>query len=115
MENRYAVYDEYGLRHLPGHLVRAGRWQDLGEKLTDLGFLESKSVAIGVFAVSMIAASVALSLAPFEIGIFGVLLIAFPTAMVAMVTEFFSPHGADNFTVMLFSTMACAGFYNMLA
>jgi hypothetical protein len=47
--SRYAAYDEYGLRHLPRHLIRAGRWKDLTEKLTDFDFLESKCRALSVY------------------------------------------------------------------
>ncbi len=41
MSNRYASYDEYGLCHLPRHLLRGGRWRKL-EILTDFDFIEAK-------------------------------------------------------------------------
>ena len=49
MSNRYATYDEYGLRHLPRHLVRSERWEDLAGKLSDFDFIESKIEALSVF------------------------------------------------------------------
>jgi hypothetical protein len=47
--NRYAAYDEYGLRYLPRHLTRSGRWKDLVDKLTDFDFLEVKCRVISVY------------------------------------------------------------------
>jgi hypothetical protein len=45
MSNRYALWDEYGLRHSPRHLLRGKRWQELGKLLTDFEFIEAKCAA----------------------------------------------------------------------
>lgn len=80
-------------------------------------FTRSLEGSIGVFVVSMIAAGVALGLSYdyHNLSVLGIILIAFPVALVAMVTEFFSPHGADNFTVQLFAAMTAAGIFNILS
>ncbi len=42
MNNRFGKYDEYGLRHLPGHLMDAELGEKLRTILTNLEFIESK-------------------------------------------------------------------------
>ncbi len=45
MHDTFGLFDSYGLRHLPTHLVRAQRWDALEHILTDLGFIEAKCAA----------------------------------------------------------------------
>ena len=45
MKNPYQTYDEYGLRHVPTHLIGLEQWDTLGEFLTDLYFIEAKCAA----------------------------------------------------------------------
>jgi hypothetical protein len=47
--SRYASFDEYGLRHLPCHLIRSERLRDLVEKLTNFDFLEAKCQRASVY------------------------------------------------------------------
>lgn len=42
MKNRYKEFDEYGLRHLPTHLLNLERWDKLEDTLCDLYFIEAK-------------------------------------------------------------------------
>ncbi len=42
MSNLYASFDEYGLRHIPHHLLRGEKWQELERMLIDFGFIETK-------------------------------------------------------------------------
>ena len=42
MSNRFASCDEYGLRHLPRHLLHGERWRKIEQLLTDFDFLEVK-------------------------------------------------------------------------
>jgi WD40 repeat protein len=45
MENKYKKFDDYGLRHLPAHLIESYCWDDITEVLCDLQFVEAKSAA----------------------------------------------------------------------
>lgn len=45
MSNRYASWDEYGLRHAPRHLLSGERRQKLEGLLTDFDFIETKCTA----------------------------------------------------------------------
>jgi hypothetical protein len=42
MHNRYAAFDEYGVRHFPKHLARKGRDQFLENLLFDFDWLKLK-------------------------------------------------------------------------
>jgi WD40 repeat protein len=45
MSNPYKDFDEYGLRHMPKHLIDLEQWDTLETFLTDLYFIEAKCTA----------------------------------------------------------------------
>jgi len=54
----------YALAHLPAHLTAAERWDDLGQLLTDLPYLEAKAEGGLVFALSRDFAAAAAEMPP---------------------------------------------------
>lgn len=51
MNSRYVSFDEYGFRHLPNHLIHAGRDQKLREILFEFDWLEAKLEATDITAL----------------------------------------------------------------
>ncbi|MGA1869176.1 MAG: WD40 repeat domain-containing protein [bacterium] len=45
MENRYKKFNNYGLKHIIGHLIDSGNWDKVQKFLCDLNFIEAKCAA----------------------------------------------------------------------
>ena len=70
-------------------------------------FTRSLEGSVGIFITSYIAAGIALGVF-LDFGLYEALLIGFPVALCAMAVEFFSPHGIDNFSVMVVAALAAS-------
>ena len=69
-------------------------------------FRRSLEGSLGVLVVSFLACAFALTLS-MDWSVYRTVLVSVPVAITAMSVEFFSPHGIDNFSVQVFSTMSC--------